>query len=363
MERSVDHGNNPPQPAHAGQARPDFQHGELVLLANDAMRARHRPWAILLMWGWQAAWAVGIVWPLTRMVARTYRTHPDGDAVLFRPGALDLADFFVGLGRTGHGGAALGGHFAVLIPAGIVLGLLPLTALMASMTYATRDRRAPNLRQLWTQSITHFTPMAILLVIAGVAMAALGAGALGLGSAVAEMYAERWGDVRADRVGISVASAGLIFPCFVGILHDMARAAVVRFRVRALRAIALGWKALALHPIRDSWSYVWRAIVSWALVALGAMVAAQLGGRGGIALFALFAVHQLIIGSRVALRASWLAKALRSLDAAHRVVRERVSLPPPGPPAPATPRAEPEPTPDIPVHTDEPTVPILDQGA
>jgi hypothetical protein len=43
--------------------------------------------------------------------------------------------------------------------------------------------------------------------------------------------------------------------------------------------------------------------------------------RGGAALFVLFALHQLMIGVRVALHASWLAKALRAVDYAHRVVR------------------------------------------
>jgi hypothetical protein len=56
-------------------------------------------------------------------------------------------------------------------------------------------------------------------------------------------------------------------------------------------------------------------------VAVGALVAARLGGRGGGALVALLLVHQLVLFARVALRASWLAKAARAVDRAHRVVR------------------------------------------
>jgi hypothetical protein len=56
-------------------------------------------------------------------------------------------------------------------------------------------------------------------------------------------------------------------------------------------------------------------------MAMGALVAERIGGRGGATLFVLFALHQLVIGVRVAMHASWLAKALRAVDYAHRVVR------------------------------------------
>ena len=72
---------------------------------------------------------------------------------------------------------------------------------------------------------------------------------------------------------------------------------------------------------------------------IGAVVASKIGGRGGGALLALTAIHQLVVLTRVALRASWLAKALRLVDKAHRVtkvgtpvtpdVAQSPSLPPP----------------------------------
>jgi hypothetical protein len=54
---------------------------------------------------------------------------------------------------------------------------------------------------------------------------------------------------------------------------------------------------------------------------MGAFVAGRLGGRGGGALFVVAALHQLVILARVALRASWLAKAMRLVDDAHRVLK------------------------------------------
>jgi len=328
---------------------------ELVLLANDAMRARHRPWMILLVWAWEAVWAFAIAWPVGRMAARAYGTHPDGDGVLFRAGALELGDFFAYGFRALP---ALVGHVSVLAPAALLLGLLPLAALMASMTQATRDRRAPPLRQLWPHVLGSFTPMAGLLVLATIAIVTSGAAAMALGAAVAGTYAEGnhvGGEPRADWLGLGVTAIGLLAPCFVGILHDMARAAVVRFRVKTVRAIVLAWKAMALHPVSECWSYVWRAVVSWGLVGLGALVASRLGGRPGLALVALLLMHQAIVLSRVALRASWLAKALRSLDSAHsNSVRREAPITWPTPPDKET---------DIPVHSDEPAVPIPDQGA
>jgi len=332
------------------------EQGALVLLANDAMRARHRPWMILLVWAWEVAWAFGIAWPLTRAVAHAYGSHPDGDGVLFRAGSLELGDFLMNGFRMGYAGPALASHLTILLPAALVLGLLPLAALMASMAHATRDRHAPRLRQLWPYVGSSFWPMAILLVVAGLAIAGLGAGAIALGSAIASSYAggtHAGGEPRASWLGVCVAAIGLLLPCFVGIMHDMARAAIVRFRVTAVRSVVLAWKTIARHPVRECWSYLWRAGVSLALVALGALVATRLGGRPGVALFTVFVMHQLIVLSRVALRASWLANALRSVDSAHRIQRE----------LPVTLEPLPETAPDIPVHTDEPAAPILDQGA
>jgi hypothetical protein len=69
------------------------------------------------------------------------------------------------------------------------------------------------------------------------------------------------------------------------------------------------------------WSWAWRGGVGAALLVVGSVVAERFGGQGGGALVALAVVHQSIVVARVALRASWLAKALRAVDNAHRVVR------------------------------------------
>ena len=106
----------------------------------------------------------------------------------------------------------------------------------------------------------------------------------------------------------------------VGVMHDLARAASVRFRVSALRAWPVAFNALARSPASVLWSWAWRALAGWAPVGVGALVAARVGGRGGKALVVLFVVHQLVLIVRVAFRAWGLAMALRAgaIDAHRR---------------------------------------------
>jgi hypothetical protein len=55
----------------------------------------------------------------------------------------------------------------------------------------------------------------------------------------------------------------------------------------------------------------WRAVLVLGLYAIAFSVGSFVGGRGGIVLFLLFLVHQGVVFARTALRASWLAHALR----------------------------------------------------
>ena len=55
------------------------------------IRARERPRAIILVYLWELAWALLIAAPIHAWAKRSWGAHPDGDAVLFRAGARDLA--------------------------------------------------------------------------------------------------------------------------------------------------------------------------------------------------------------------------------------------------------------------------------
>jgi hypothetical protein len=145
-----------------------------------------------------------------------------------------------------------------------------------------------------------------------------------LGAGVGVAYAvEGWthaalGEARAEQIAGALFIAFLGLTSAGGVVHDLARAAVIRFRVTGLRALGLGARTFRRSPVSLWWSWAWRMLASVAPVLTGAAVAERLGGRGGVALVVLFALHQCVVVVHVGLRASWLAKALRAVDVALR---------------------------------------------
>ena len=199
----------------------------------------------------------------------------------------------------------------VLLVAGFA-DLVPLGALLASMAYVTRDRRSPPMRTVLARGAAAFPTFASLFLMASMFEAFFAGFALLVALVVNEGAAEKLGEARSDQLAGLVTLVLFGLAGVVGVLHDLARAAAVRFRVKTLRSWRFAFNALARAPLPILWSWAWRALAGWAPVVVGALVAARLGGRGGGALVALFLVHQLVLVVRVALRASWLAKGLRA---------------------------------------------------
>jgi hypothetical protein len=129
------------------------------------------------------------------------------------------------------------------------------------------------------------------------------------------------GEARAQQLEGVVLVVFLGLASAVGVVHDLARAAVVRFKVKGLRAFVLGARTFRLAPLSLWWSWAWRSVAAVAPVVAAAAVAGKLGGRGGAALVFLLLLHQAVVAVRVALRTSWLARALRGVDGALRRVR------------------------------------------
>jgi hypothetical protein len=290
---------------------------ELVLVTTASMRARRHPRALLAVWAWETVLALLASWPAASLVRAVYGGDPRGDAPLWTPGGHALLDFAL---HEQHGlrGVTTGATLVLVI--GAVAGLVPMTALMTSIAYATRERRAAGFVRSITEGLLRFRPMLVLLVIALLAQGlAVGIGA-GLGSLV-ESWAHGMGESRADQLEGLVLALFLLIASALGVAHDLARAAVVRFHVRGLRALMLGVRTLRLSPLPLWWSWAWRALASVAPVLAVAAVAGRLG-HGAAALFFLLVLHQSVVLARVALRASWLAKALRAVDGALRRVRD-----------------------------------------
>lgn len=260
-----------------------------------------------------------MAWPAISIARAAYGDHPRGDAPLWRAGGFELLDL---LANARYATTATFAAAAAAMLVSTILGALPTAALVASIAYSTRDLKAPPLRDVAARAVRAFGPMLVVLAVGAVVEGLLlGLGAIA-GAIAGSALEHRAGEARAEQVGWIVFALFTLGGAFVGVTCDLARAAVVRFRVRGLAALRLGVNAVRRAPAVAFWSWAWRAIAGLALVGVGALVSDRLGGRGGAALVALGGLHQVVVVTRLALRASWLAKALRTVDGAHRVVRQ-----------------------------------------
>jgi hypothetical protein len=292
---------------------------DLVLLTTPSMRARRHPRAVLAVWAWETALALLASWPAASIVRAAYGSDPRGDAPLWAPGGHALLDFLL---REHHGLRAATTAASIVLVVGAVAGLVPMAALMTSLAFATRERRAAGFVRCVSEGLRLFRPMLVLLVAATVAQAlVVGVGA-GIGSIVESWAHTGMGEARAEQLQGLVLALFLLAASAVGVAHDLARAAVVRFDVSGPRAVMLGARTLRLSPLPLWWSWAWRALAAVAPVLAVAAVADRLEARGAAAIFFLFVLHQSVVLARVAFRASWLAKALRAVDGALRRVRD-----------------------------------------
>lgn len=284
------------------------------------MRARRRPRAVLVMWLFEVVVGVVLAAPMASYVRSVYASHPDGDAPLFADGGIDLLPFLL----NAKGAAPVFvSHATLVLLLAYVAGLVPLALFLLSVAHTTADLRAPKARLLWPRVTSSFGPLLGLLVLATIAEIIAAAVAIFAGTKLASSLEPTLGDARADQLGAVLALILLVGTAALGVIHDLSRAAVVRFRQRTLGALRMGAKAFARSPARLLWSWAWRAGAALLPIAAVSAISTRLGGRSGVALAALFALHQAVILSRVAFRASWLARAMRAMDATFHVTSRR----------------------------------------
>lgn len=290
---------------------------ELGLLTTEAMRARRHPWAVIGLWGWETALALLLAIPAAALANAAYGGGLAGDGALWTPGGLPLLDL---VGRHGAALRSLASVGLALLAVGAVAGLVPTAATLTALAYATRDGRAAGLVRSLSEGLRLFRSMLLLLALATLAQAVT----LGLGAAIGSMV-EGWthtslGEARAQQLQGLVLLLALGAASAIGAAHDLARAAVVRFKVRGWRGVELGTRTLRMAPLSMWWSWAWRAGAALLPVLAAAWATGRLGGRAGAALVAVFGLHQLVVAARVALRTSWLARSLRAVDATLRRV-------------------------------------------
>jgi len=289
--------------------------GYLVPRQSAKIHARLHPWGIVGLWAWQAAFALLAAYPGAALVGAAYGNDPRGDAPLGAPGAHALLDLL----RTDiHGVGAAAAGAALVAVAAVFAGLMPLAALMTAMAHATHGGHRLGASRAIGGATVVVRALAGLFVAVGTAEVLAGAAAVGIGE-VAASAAHGWlGEARSQMLGIAIGAASLLPACALGIVHDLARAAVVRLQIGTLPGWIAGFRAFRGAPFSFAWSWAWRAAAGLAPVALVALFADRLSWRGGLALLAMTVLHQSVALIRVALRASWLSKALRTVDLSRR---------------------------------------------
>jgi hypothetical protein len=306
-------------------------------LAPSTIHARKRPVAIAFLFLTEVAWALLLATPTHAWARHVWGAHPEGDGVLFSAPGHESGGgraLLVWLGQEDSGLSITARTTIVLLAVGAVLMQLPLGALIASLAFGREtdadvgasERRSPRslrLVEAWRVGVSAFLPLSALLALGAVASILV----LTLGGIVASVIdhalAESVGDARAFTVRVVVLGLFAALAALVGIVFDFARVAVVRETgIAAARgATAPAWNVMlrgvraALVTARRSLGkgalgWTGRFVVGLALVAIGYVASDVLGGRGGMALTMLFVVHQGVVLGRVALRASWLARAL-----------------------------------------------------
>ncbi|HEY8075789.1 MAG TPA: hypothetical protein VIF62_16800 [Labilithrix sp.] len=285
-------------------------------LLPDEIFARKRPRAIAFVYAWELFAALVIATPGSAWARIVFGANPDGDAIAWAPGAHYLMTW---LGAEDHALPVALRTTTVLLFAAMFVAQLPLGVLLAALATGTGESgRSPRVGQSLRSAAGSFVSLAAIFVLAGTIEILVLAGGAFASGALETPVANSAGDLSALLAAISVFLPFALLAAIVGVVADLARAAIVREVAIAEEAPPF-WRLVALGVRRGVRARIRRATLEWAprwaigvaLVALGAIASELLGGRGGFALVALFFAHQLVTLLRVVLRASWLARALR----------------------------------------------------
>ncbi len=289
------------------------------LLAPSDIRARRRPRAVVYVWLFELASAFVIATPVHLWARSVWATHPDGDAAIWKPAGLAL------LAWLGDEGPALSVVVRTSLLLFVLFGVasqLVTGSLVAALAVGTgAEGRAPATRFALRAGAASFAPLVALGVIFGAVEGFfLGVG-LFASSAVDHGLQDSMGDARAFSARVVVLALFVAITLLAGVVGDLARVTLVRDIALETAPVTLARRLrdAVTTSIRTARASLGRAALAWgsraalglALVYLGARAGDAIGGRGGGALWLLFGAHQAIVLVRAALRASWLAHALR----------------------------------------------------
>ncbi|WP_437602208.1 hypothetical protein WMF28_11305 [Sorangium sp. So ce590] len=267
--------------------------------------AHERPGAIALYFGYRVLASLVVAAPLSVFAAQVVGDHPRGDAILFDPGGLMLGE----LGRLGAlAAASLAAQLGVGTLLAAALGLIPLAVLLAALSQAGplsaqalggRAARAIGpLALLWGVALAAQVTAAALVLLPGMKLCA----------ALLALPRSR------DLAAAAVAAVALVHVVAIGLLHDLARAALVAEQRGFYTAVARGVDALCAAPLAAAWACASRGALAAVALAGGAWGIHLAGVGTGPRVAAAFAAQLAALAAAAYLRASWLAAAFRLVD-------------------------------------------------
>jgi len=277
------------------------------LVAEPNPSAIRRLGLVAIYYAYRVVAALVIAVPAAVVAGRVVGGFSNGDAALFEPGGMIVAEA-VRLARRAVAPVLAGAGVVIVITAAV--GLVPLAMLIAGLS--TRGR----LRASWlaARSIKAFGTLALLWGIASVAEAIVVAMLAAIATKTVDSFG--WVPPRLDVARVIAIAIAAVVGLALGVVHDLARVAIVTQDLKLVAGLKLGWRALARAPMAALGGYAWRALVGFALVAFASWIAPPLAPIGsppaGIALL----VHQAAIFAALFARASWLALGVRLVDRA-----------------------------------------------
>lgn len=251
----------------------------------------------------RVAVAVVLTHPFVSVVKRTLGGWPDGDRMLYEPGALMLSEVL----RL-HGTALTG-----LLEQSALASLLmvPVGAMVASIVLsALASERPRDALHVVTSALRHFAPVAwlTLLQLVGVGGTLLLALVTreGFASAMRGTFSPRTADI----ASASTLVVGLAAVCAIVIVTDTARAAAVREKLDTASAVVHALRVGARRPGALGAAFAARASAALLVLTSTLATALHLGLEAPLHAAAVLTMAHAGAFVTACLRASWLARAM-----------------------------------------------------
>jgi hypothetical protein len=264
------------------------------------------PWIrpVLTLWVFRAGAGLVVSYPAARTLSSFGPASPEGDALLFAAGGLHLME------ALRLGGRALGAAVESASAVGLLVafvGLLPLAAALAMLASPHAGARAAASRAVETW------PALVLLgggsVLAQAAVAALSSAAL---SKASDVVGALTNERNADLLLLATGAAAALVVLAIGLLQDLARAAMVRDRLGASDAVVAGLRALLARPAAVAGAWLGPSALGGVVVLGGAWAvsAVDVSRPSGARVAAVLVLHQAAALALAGLRVRWLTRSL-----------------------------------------------------